>query len=455
MTVPPTIAAVLSRLLRLRKREVELGTSLLVLPFRLTAQVVLLAIFTVWLDSVLQDEYQRLPRWLRMSADDAKTILATLAGGSITVVALVVSLMMVVLSMVAGNFGPRIILNFERRRTTQLAIGSFVAVFVYSLVSLATVLSGGTDTFAPVISTWTAVVMVLMATGLLVVFVQDISSSIQVGNMLLDISTDLDAAIIRQRELARRACAHTKVDIDDTNWSVIGALEPGYVQNLDFDAMIEIGRRNDCIVRLLHRPGGFVHAGRPMAKTSVPLPAADERLLRRAIVRGSHRTMEQDLEYAIAEYVEIALRALSPAVNDPSTAISCLDWIGDSLVALAVEPIGVAALADSSGTMRVVVPPNSLRRVVASAFNEIRQYSDTSPAVSIRMITTIETVAPSIRDTDALDEMRSQLEAVATAAVAAAKAQRDRDDIDRAYQRADATLEALRPTDGEASGIAP
>lgn len=432
----------------------ELGTSMLVVPFRLTMQVVVLAVVTIVLDSVLQQHYDHLPRFIRMSPGDAKTILATLAGGSITVVALVVSLMMVVLSLVAANFGQRLILNFVRRRTTKVAIGSFVAVFVYSLVTLTTVFSGD-NSFTPVISTWTAVLMVLLATALLVVFVQDVSSSIQVGNMLSDISTDLDLAIVRQRELAHRACTGEQLDVDTSGWHVVNAAAPGYVQNIQFDRLIEIARRNSCVVQLLHRPGGFVHAGRPVARLSVALPAGDELALRRSIVRGTHRTMEQDLEYAIAEYVEIALRALSPAVNDPATAISCLDWIGDSLIALVAEPIGVAALADASGALRVLVPANSFRRVIAAAFNEIRQHAVSSPAVSIRMLTTIEKVAPSVHDQEALEELRSQAEAMAEAATEAARVQRDRDDVERARVRALAAVTAMLPTDGEPSGTAP
>ena len=455
MTVPPTIAAVLSRLLRARRREVELGTNMMFVPFRLTAQVVVLAVITIWLDNRLQGQYDHLPRWIRMSTGDAKTILSVLAGGSITVVALVVSLMMVVLSLVAGNFGPRIILNFERRRTTKMAIGSFVAVFVYSLVTLASVFSGDSNTFAPVISTWTAVFMVLLATGLLVVFVQDISSSIQVGNMLSSIADDLDDAVVRQRQLARRSCAATVVDVDGTEWRPMLAAACGYVQRIDFDRLIEVAQRNDCVIRLVHRPGGFVLENRPVAEFSRPLAAVDEQVVRQCIVRGTHRTMEQDLEYAIAQYVEIALRALSPAVNDPATAISCLDWIGNSLVTLAAEPIGVAALADTAGVARVVVPVNSLRRVIAAAFHEIRQISDASPAVSIRMMSTIEKVAPAIHEQAALDELRSQLDAVFSTATAGARAQRDRDDIAAAHDRVVAVLDAVHPADDPGSIATP
>lgn len=434
-----------SRLLRLRKRDVELGTSFLVLPFRLTVRVIVLAVVTITIDNLLQDQYVHLPRYIRMSAEDSKTILATLTGGSITVVALVVSLMMVVLSLVAASFGPRIILNFVRRRTTQVAIGSFVAVFVYSLVTLATVFSGATDRFAPILSTWTAVVMVLLATGLLVVFVQDVSSSIQLGNMLQEISTELDGAITRQRALAQRAHSSTTVELDTSGWHVVPAVQTGYVQRIDFDALIDIARRNDCVIRLLHRAGSFANSDRPLVEVSTTLASGDVGLVRAAIVRGTYRTMEQDLEWAIAEYVEIALRALSPAVNDPATAVSCIDWIGDSLIALASEPLGVSAFADASGALRVVVPANSLSRVVAAAFNDLRQSASSSPGVAIRMLTTIEKVLPSVTEPGAVAELRAQVEAITFAATAAAIVERDRVDIRDAAACTLAAIDAVSP----------
>lgn len=439
MTVPPTIPDVPSRYRQFRNRDVELGLSFWIVPVKLSVGAILLSVTTVVIDSRLQDQYEHLPEPLRMTVGDSKTILSTLAGASITVVALVVSLMMVVLSLVAANFGPRIILNFARRRTTKQAIGSFVAVFVFSLITLTTVYSGD-ETFVPVVSTWTAVVLVLAATGLLVVFVQDISSSIQIGNMLFEIATELDGAIDRQRVLARRAHSAPTVDLDTSGWPVIDSVLSGYVQRVDFDALIDLAARLDVVIVLHHRSGSFVNAGRPLASTSKPLSAADAAVLRSTVVRGTYRTMEQDLEYAIAEYVEIALRALSPAVNDPTTAISCVDWIGDSLMALSAEPIGVAEFEDGTGTLRVVVPPNSLRRVVAAAFNEIRQVASRSPAVTIRLLTTIERLAPVVTDADARDELRAQLEAVSFAADRDVTVQRDRDDVEAAKTAALASL---------------
>jgi len=441
MTVPPTIADVPSRFLRPRNRDVELGTSVWLVPLKMSLRALALAVVMLWLDNVLQKQYRRVPQVFRMSAGDSKTILSTLTGASITVVALVVSLMMVVLSLVASNFGPRITLNFVRRRATQMVLGSFVAVFVFSLVTLSTIFTNSKNAFVPLLSTWTAVLLVLVATGLLVAFVQDVSGSIQVGNMLFDIAEELDGAIERQRELARRAHASSTLEVDTTGWDVIAGRLSGYVQRIDFDALITVATRAGVVVSVHHRAGAFVNAGRPLFSISGPLSPADLEATHRAITVGTYRTMEQDLEYAIAEYVEIALRALSPAVNDPATAISCIDWIGDALIALSVEPISVAAFADPSGELRVVLPANSLRRVVATAFNEIRQVGASSPSVAIRMLDAIHRVAPVVADGRALEELRNQADAVADAAIAIAPVERDRDEIERARQIASVALD--------------
>ena len=436
MTVPPTIADVPSRFLRPLKRDVELGTSVWLVPLKMSLRALGLAVVMLWLDNVLQRHYRRVPQVFRMSAGDSKTILSTLTGASITVVALVVSLMMVVLTLVASNFGPRITVNFVRRRATQMVLGSFLAVFVFSLVTLSTIFTNAQNAFVPLLSTWTAVLLALGATGLLVAFVQDVSGSIQVGNTLFDIATELAGAIQRQRELARRAHASTTMQVDTTGWEVIAGRSSGYVQRIDFDALIAVAGRAEIVVSVHHRAGAFVNAGRPLFSISGPLAAADLEATHRAITIGTYRTMEQDLEYAIAEYVEIALRALSPAVNDPATAISCIDWIGDALIALSVEPISVAAFADSSGELRVVLPANSLRRVVAAGFNEIRQAAVTAPAVSIRLLDATRRVAPVVTDAAAREELRSQAVAIAAAATAAAGAQRDRDDVQHAHRSA-------------------
>lgn len=188
-----------TRFLRPRDRDAELGTVFWRTPLRFSVRILVLAALTLFVDHLVQGHLGSIPPMLRMSGDDSTTILATLSGATITVVGLVVSLTMVVLSLVADNFGPRLVVNFIRRRTTQTVMGSFIAVFVYSIVCLSTTLRAGDDSFVPIVSTWTAIVLVLVATAHLVRFVHDTSTSIQVGNTLVDIAAELSKAIQAQR----------------------------------------------------------------------------------------------------------------------------------------------------------------------------------------------------------------------------------------------------------------
>ncbi|MFZ9481428.1 MAG: DUF2254 domain-containing protein, partial [Ilumatobacteraceae bacterium] len=372
-----------TRFLRPRSRETELGTAVWRSPLRFSLRVLVLAAITLTLDHQLQGRLDSVPRMLRMSGDDSTTILATLSGATITVVGLVVSLTMVVLSLVADNFGPRLVVNFIRRRTTQTVIGSFIAVFVYSIVTLSTTLRADDASFVPLVSTWTAIILVLVATAHLVRFVHDTSSSIQVGNTLVDIAAELSQAIQAQRDLAAKAASTTPYPIETAGWFEIPSLVSGYVQCIEYRALADLAAAEGGVIALTTRAGSFVHAGRPVALCSVPLGERSTAAVQRAVVAGARRTMEQDLEYAFAEYVEIALRALSPAINDPTTAMSCLDWIGDGLLSLVSEPVDVATFADASGVVRVVAPCNTPRRVVAAGFNEIRQAAVGMPAVQI------------------------------------------------------------------------
>lgn len=429
-----------SRFLRPRDRDAELGTVFWRTPLRFSLRILVLAALTLWVDHLVQPHLESIPAMLRMSGDDSTTILATLSGATITVVGLVVSLTMVVLSLVADNFGPRLVVNFIRRRTTQTVMGSFIAVFVYSIICLSTTLRADDDSFVPIVSTWTAIVLVLVATAHLVRFVHDTSTSIQVGNTLVDIAAELSKAIQAQRALAARASATTPQHVDTTGWTAVPALVSGYVQLVDDDALMSVAVTVDGVLSLTVRAGAFVHAGQPVALSSVALGEAQVAAVQRAVVAGARRTMEQDLEYAFAEYVEIGLRALSPAVNDPATAMSCLDWIGDGLITLVSEPVDVAAFADPTGTVRVVTPCNTPQRIVAAGLNEIRQAAVGVPAVQIRLLDAVRRVALARPSAEVIAELRAQADAVVESLDFVPVATRDRSDVMAAHARAVAAM---------------
>jgi uncharacterized membrane protein len=208
----------------------------------------------------------------------------------------------------------------------------------------------------------------------------------------------------------------------------------GYMQHFDHGALVAAASEAGALVVLRFRPGQFVFRGEPLASV---VPASQTPRLATAIGRhvviGRHRTLSQDSEFAIAQIVEIAIRALSPAVNDTFTGVACVDWLGDALLVLAEGPPIRGNWYDTTGALRVWSPAVRIERLVKLAFDQIRQASATTPAVLIRQLEVIRRVGPRMPDAarHALAEQAEAIRETATALVAL-----DRRDLEAAYERA-------------------
>jgi uncharacterized membrane protein len=221
----------------------------------------------------------------------------------------------------------------------------------------------------------------------------------------------------------------------------------GYLQHVDHGALVAAARAADALVVLRFRPGQFVLRGEPLA-TIVPAGHAGalETAIDRGIHIGRHRTLTQDSEFGIAQVVEIAIRALSPAVNDTFTGIACVDWLADALLTLAERPPLEGNWYDNGGRLRVWMPPVRLERLVKLAFDQIRQASATTPAVLIRQLDAIRRLAPRLPDVcrQAMSDQAATILEGASALVAL-----DRRDLEAAWHRAHSALEA--PPDARAA----
>ena len=164
------------------------------------------------------------------------------------------------------------------------------------------------------------------------------------------------------------------------------------------------------------------------------------RVIRRAVRIGTHRTLAQDLEFGIAQLVEIALRALSPAINDTFTGLTCVDWLGDGLRAFALRGEGAGVWLGPTGQIRLVGQPIRFKRLIRAAFNQIRQAAMGNPAISIRLLYTFTRLAEHITEPSFRDALREQVEAVWEATAADALVKADRTDVEAAYRRARVAL---------------
>ncbi len=380
--------------LRSEWRREALRTNLWVVPAIEVVVAVALYFATHALDRAAFDGSIALPSWMEFgTADAARQILTTLAAAVITVVGIVFSITIVTLTLASTQFGPRMLRNFIRDRGTQFTLGTFVATFVYATLVLISIgpASSGKD-FVPHLSITIAVGLVTLSMAVLIFFIHHIAVSIQLPQVIASIAKDLSRAIDAESSDAGASLeagpsvAELLRRMTDSGGTV-AAPSSGYLQFVQHETLIALAAEKGAVIRLLHRPGHFVVQGHPLATVWPPGAAeAVRRALRAAHITGSNRTLAQDLAFAVDQLVEIAIRALSPAVNDTFTALTCIDWLGGSLCKVTAECGPLRVHRDSHGYVRVITAHVSYARLIERAFEKIRQAGRGMPAVLIRQL---------------------------------------------------------------------
>lgn len=375
-------------------RQESLRTTLWFVPTLLVAVAAAAFVVTYRLDLAAAHGQLALPGWVhRDSADAARQILTAIAASVITVVGVVFSITILALTLASQQFGPRMLRNFIRDRGTQLALGAFVATFVYALLALGAVRAGPGGEFVPNLCVTLSLAAMLGDLAVLIYFIHHIAKSIQLPEVIAGIARDLGRAI--ETEFPADAAASPAaagpppaelVQRIRAEGVPVPATVSGYLQFVGYGELAAIAEEAGAVVLLAHRPGHFVVAGRSLA-TVWPGQAAGRvaAALERAHVTGPHRTLVQDPVFAIDQLVEIAIRALSPAVNDTFTALTCIDWLCDGLCKISGRRLAEGLYRDRLGEVRLIEAGPSYDRMVNRAFDKIRQAGRGMPAVAIRL----------------------------------------------------------------------
>jgi uncharacterized membrane protein len=309
------------------------------------------------------------------------------------VAGVVFSITILVLQLASQQFGPRMMRNFIRDIGTQLSLGAFVATFVYSILALQSV-SDPPNAFVPHLSTSVAVALAIVDVGVLIYFIDHVAISIQLTSVVSGIARDFRTTLAQLQtnewQLVPLLPEPSTIDAlrDSTDLgATITAQSSGFLQAVGHKHLLAIATESGAVVRLLHRPGHFVVAGQPLARV---LPATALGPVSRALVKahivGPNRTLTQDPGFAIDQLVEVALRALSPAVNDTFTALNCIDWLGDCLCRAYAQQLPSGVYCDADGHVRVVEPVITHERLLKGATDKIRQAGRGMPAVLIRQL---------------------------------------------------------------------
>lgn len=434
--------------IQLRKHWDRLRSSFWFLPSLMAAAAAALAFATVVVDGAVTDPWLQARGWAYTGGPEgASLLLGTIAGSMITIAGVVFSLTLVALSLTSSQFGPRLLRNFMSDTSTQLVLGTFVATFLYCLLVLRTIRHGG-DAFVPHLSISVGVLFALVSVGVLIYFIHHISVSIQADEIVARVDAELMAGIERlfPQHLGRGAAPPAAgADLPESfgrEARSICADADGYLQRIDADTLMSLAEQEDVVLRLERRPGHYVVMGSALAMVWPAQRVSDEfaAKLLCAFVLGTQRTPAQDVEYAVNQLVEIAVRALSPGVNDPFTAIVCVDRLGSALCRLTQREMPSPFRFDRQGRLRVVAPAVSFPPIADAAFNQIRQYAQTSAAVSIRLLDTITVIATAASRAEDRAALLLHAQMIARGAVKALPEDEDRRAVEARF---DAARQAL------------
>ncbi len=433
---------------RLRNIVESLGASYWFIPAIMAFSALVLGGVFVWLDvGPAAGLFDGIGWYQLVQPDGAQEVLSTIAGSMITVAGVTFSITIVAIAFAAQQYGPRLLTNFMSDRGNQVTLGTFIATFVYCLVVLRTIRGGEDGSFVPQLAVMFGLALGLCSIAVLIFFIHHVPESIHINNVAARVGKQLIATIPRQFPEAIGDPADQAGDEPaETPACPVAAAATGYIRSVDDEALMDAASEHDLIVRLNYRPGDFVHCGRPLMQAA-PVARAEQAAdaLRAAYSIGVKRTPLDDLDFLVSELVEITARALSPGVNDPETAITCLDWLGAGASTFAQRQIPSPYRCDREGAVRVIACPDSFERFMARAFGRPRQYVAADVIACGHMLSVLATVSADCRT----DEQREVCRQEARRLVEAARSKLDRAEVESFAPERLAMMAQTERSDGD------
>jgi uncharacterized membrane protein len=376
-------------------------------PAILALLAVLLAWTVYWLDGLIPNDLLAESRFiLTGSVDDARVMLVGIATTVLTTAGVVFTLLTLPLSTVAAQYGSRLLRVFLGDRTTQFVLGMFVGTFVYCLAAATTIAPVEIEPDAPQLTVTVGLALMMATFGTLILLVQHISIMLQAPNIAAAAGAELlDVVGVENPEESGASDNPTqngqsaRITMMEAEAYTVRARHVGYVQTLDPEILLTLAREKDLVIRLVHKPGDYVWQGEEMALVW-PAIRFDERLekqLRRSFNIGNQRSPTQDVECAINQLVEMAVRAMSPAINDPFTAMTCLDHLGNGLALFAQQSGESLNTYDKDGQLRLVFEPVAFEGLLGAAFDMLRHASCDNATVLLHMLDVIDVIGQEIK----------------------------------------------------------
>jgi uncharacterized membrane protein len=340
---------------------------------------------------------------MRIGVDAARGVLAIIAGAMLTVVGLIFSIMMVVLVLGSQQFSPRILRNFVRDPVTQNVLAVFISAFVFCLLVLARTSEAPGGLSTPIFSVIVAITLALVAIAAFIFFIDHITRIVRVNFIIADINRQTLGRLQILDDQIRSGGADSTEPVHERHTRravIVHALGFGYIQLIDMDALVVLARQHDLVIYLERQVGDFVPKAGRLATVWLPTQETDDKLpsdfvseLWRAFDVGAERTMLDDVLFGIRQLVDIALKALSPAVNDPTTAANCVDYLTNILVQAAHQPDASTEWQDEDGVLRVVCRQPGFAAMLDLAFDQLRHYSRADFSFTLHLLQALTELA--------------------------------------------------------------
>lgn len=426
-------------------------------PALMAAGAVMLAWMMYWLDDRIPDEALQNSRFvLAGGATELRTGLLDIAGTVLATAGMVFTLLTLPLSTVAAQYGSRLLRLFLGDRTAQFVLGMFVATFVYCIAAAFSIPAVETERASPHLTASLGVYLMLGTFATLILLVQHISTMLQAPNIAAAAGAELLSVVEAiehvsegdeegKGEQGDLAAAHDgTANLDESTAYLLLVRETGYIQYIDPDTLLTPAREKDLIIRLVQKTGHFVRDGAVVALIwpQERVDAAAVKLMRRAFQIGNARTPAQDIIYAVNQLAEMAVRAMSPAINDPFTAMTCLDHLGNGLVRFVRQGERSGQFYDQDGKLRLVLEPVMVDELLDAAFSILRHASCDNASVLLHILTTIEQISQEAAVPAARAALMRHVQLIAAESTAGALIVEDRQ---RIQQLCEAILQSASP----------
>jgi len=438
---------------KLKQFWVNLRSSFWFLPFLIVLGSVVYAVVLIQVDYAGGDQWlAQWPRIFGVGADGARDMLSTLAGSMMSVMSITFSMTLLALALASSQYTSRILRNFIRSPVTQVTLGSFAGIFVYCLIVMHTIRTGDAP-FVPILAVFFAFVLVFIGIAVLIFFIHHIASSIQASSIIASVGHETNASIDRlfpeKGESAPNKAEGEENEqvlpsLDERTWYAVPVQESGYILSVDHDAILSLARDRRTILRMEHGIGAFVVQDTTLASLALTYPPDQETIaaINGAYSIGRHRTAEQDPAFGIRQIVDMALKALSPGLNDTSTAVMCVDYLAEIIARMACRQLPPSHRYEGE-TLRVIAIVPTFEGMLAESFDQIRGSAAGNVAIMMRMLGAIGTIA-SLTVKLKLSHLRALDEQVQHISDLADRSIESKHDRDRFAKRLSEVREALK-----------